>query len=103
MPWYAKLGAAVVVGYAFSPVDLIPDFIPLLGYLDDLVLIPLGLTLVLKLTPPEVLTESRARAQALFQDGHPVSRAAAAVIVGIGLLVAALVLIAAWRGMYGRG
>lgn len=100
-PWYAKLCAVVVVGYVFSPVDLIPDFIPLLGYLDDLVLVPLGVAWVLKMIPPEVLTESRARAKTLFQDGHPVSWAAAVVIVGSGLLVATLALMAAWRMVHG--
>ncbi|MEK9803682.1 MAG: DUF1232 domain-containing protein, partial [Curvibacter sp.] len=62
-PWYAKLLVAVVVAYAFSPLDLIPDFIPVLGLLDDLVLIPLGLLLALRLVPPQVLAECRARAQ----------------------------------------
>lgn len=100
-PWYAKLCAVIVVGYVFSPVDLIPDFIPLLGYLDDLVLVPLGVAWVLKLIPPEVLTESRARAQTQFQDGSPVSRVAAAVIVGLWLLVATLVLLVVWRMVHG--
>ena len=54
-PWYAKLGAALVVGYAFSPIDLIPDFIPVLGYLDDLILLPLGVILVIKMIPDPVL------------------------------------------------
>ena len=62
-PWYARLFAAVVVGYAFSPVDLVPDFVPVLGYLDDLVLVPLGVLLALKLVPPAVWAESQARAR----------------------------------------
>ncbi|KUK90155.1 MAG: hypothetical protein XE04_1567 [Marinimicrobia bacterium 46_43] len=54
-PWYAKIFAAVVVGYAFSPIDLIPDFIPVLGYLDDILLVPLGITLALRMIPEEAL------------------------------------------------
>ncbi len=93
VPWYAKALAAVVVGYAFSPVDLIPDFIPVLGYLDDLVLIPLGVALVLRLIPAEVMAECRARAAAELAEGRPVSRVAAAVIVVIWLAVIALILL----------
>lgn len=61
-PWYAKTLAVVVLAYAFSPVDLIPDFIPVLGYLDDLILIPVGIILVLKLVPEEVVEDSRKKA-----------------------------------------
>ncbi len=61
-PWYARICAAVVAAYAFSPIDLIPDFIPVLGYLDDLILIPLGVALVIKLIPDEVLRQSREKA-----------------------------------------
>ncbi|HOU16040.1 MAG TPA: YkvA family protein [Anaerolineae bacterium] len=89
-PWYARLFAAIVVGYAFSPIDLIPDFIPVLGYLDDLVLVPFGIWLALKLIPPEVMAESRTKAQEALANGKPVSRAAAAVIVAIWLLLAVL-------------
>jgi uncharacterized membrane protein YkvA (DUF1232 family) len=88
VPWYAKLLAACVVAYAFSPIDLIPDFIPVLGYLDDLVLIPLGIALSLKLIPPQVMAECRRRAAAA--EGKPTSRAAAAVIVAIWIGLAAL-------------
>jgi uncharacterized membrane protein YkvA (DUF1232 family) len=61
-PWYAKLVVAGIVAYAFSPIDLIPDFVPVLGYLDDLVLIPAGIALAIKLVPDQVLMECRARA-----------------------------------------
>ena len=57
VPWYPRLFAACIVGYAFSPIDLIPDPIPVLGYLDDLILIPLGITLALKMIPPAVMAE----------------------------------------------
>jgi uncharacterized membrane protein YkvA (DUF1232 family) len=77
---------AIVVGYAFSPIDLIPDFIPVLGYLDDLVLIPLGIWLATKMIPPQVLNESRLLAREKLKDGKPVNWAAAAIIVFIWLL-----------------
>jgi len=95
VPWYAKALALAVAAYALSPIDLIPDFIPVIGYLDDLVLIPLGVLLVVKLIPREVMEEFRARAEAA-QD-RPVSRAAAAVIVGIWLALAGLAVWGALR------
>jgi uncharacterized membrane protein YkvA (DUF1232 family) len=90
-PWYAKLLVAGIVAYALSPIDLIPDFIPVLGYLDDLVLIPLGIFLALKLIPPQVMAECRARAQTAMRNGKPASRAAAAAIIIIWLVAAALI------------
>ena len=90
-PWYAKLLVAGIVAYALSPIDLIPDFIPVLGYVDDLVLIPLGILLALKLIPPQVMAEGRARAQTALRHGKPASRVAAAVIIVIWLTVAAIV------------
>lgn len=89
-PWYARLFAALVVGYAFSPIDLIPDFIPLLGYLDDLVIVPLGVLLALRMIPPAVWAESRERAREAMAEGGPVSRWAAVVVVLIWLLIAAV-------------
>src|SRR6476469_6235923 len=86
VPWYAKLLAALIVAYALSPIDLIPDFIPILGYLDDLILIPLGIARVLRLVPPAVLEECRARARVELAGDRPVSRVAAAVIVVIWIL-----------------
>ena len=68
-PWYAKALALCVVGYALSPIDLIPDFIPVIGYLDDLILVPLGIALVLRLTPGNVLAEARERAQEALVRG----------------------------------
>jgi len=85
-PWLARLLALVVAAYALSPIDLIPDFIPVLGYLDDLLLVPLGLALVLWLTPAPVIEAARQRAAATAQ--RPVSRGAAIVIVLIWLLAA---------------
>ena len=62
-PWYSKVWAALVVAYAFSPIDLIPDFIPVLGYLDDLLIVPLGVFLAIKLIPEDVMATSRKKAQ----------------------------------------
>jgi uncharacterized membrane protein YkvA (DUF1232 family) len=89
-PWYARLFAAIVVGYAFSPIDLIPDPIPVLGYLDDLILVPLGTALAVKMIPSDVLTESREKASALMSAGKPTNRVAAVVVVAIWLLLAVI-------------
>src|SRR3712207_2689743 len=86
VPWYARVVTACVVGYAFSPIDLIPDPIPVLGYLDDLVLIPLGIALAVKLIPPAVLAECRERARDELRRGKPVNWLAAGMIVGIWVL-----------------
>ncbi|MBM4459685.1 MAG: DUF1232 domain-containing protein [Chloroflexi bacterium] len=90
VPWYARAFAACVAAYAFSPIDLIPDPIPVLGYLDDLVLIPLGVSLALRMIPPPVMAECRARAQAELAAGKPVNWVAAAVIIVIWLALAGL-------------
>lgn len=90
VPWYAKVFAALVVGYAFSPIDLIPDFIPVLGYLDDLILVPVGLALALRMIPPEVMEASRARAADVMARGGPRSRAAAFIVLIIWLALAAI-------------
>jgi uncharacterized membrane protein YkvA (DUF1232 family) len=89
VPWYAKALAIVVAGYALSPIDLIPDFIPVLGYLDDVLIVPLGILLVVKLIPPELMAEHR-DAAALVQD-RPVNRTAALIIVTIWISSIALV------------
>jgi uncharacterized membrane protein YkvA (DUF1232 family) len=101
-PWYAKLLVAGIVAYAFSPIDLIPDFVPVLGYLDDLILIPLGITLAIKLIPGSVLTECRARAQETIKNGKPVSRAAGAVIVAVWILLAALCIVWGYNAFTGQ-
>jgi uncharacterized membrane protein YkvA (DUF1232 family) len=90
MPWYAKALAVGIVGYALSPIDLIPDFIPVLGYLDELVLLPLGIMAVRAMIPDEVLAECRERASRL--EGKPRNWIAAAIIVAIwlGLTAAAI-------------
>jgi uncharacterized membrane protein YkvA (DUF1232 family) len=89
-PWYAKLLLAAVVAYALSPIDLIPDFIPLLGYVDDLVLLPLGIALAIRLIPPPVLADCRARAAGATTRLAQASRLARLAVIGFWLLVAAL-------------
>ena len=79
VPWYVKAIAVLIAAYAFSPVDLIPDFIPVIGYLDDVILLPLGIRLAVKLIPPGIMDEHREAAATTIQ--RPVSRGAAAVIV----------------------
>jgi uncharacterized membrane protein YkvA (DUF1232 family) len=93
VPWYARIFAGFVVAYAFSPIDLIPDAIPILGYLDDLILVPLGIILVLKMIPPAVLAECREKAEAAMGEGKPTNWIAAVVIVAIWLLLGILVVI----------
>jgi uncharacterized membrane protein YkvA (DUF1232 family) len=97
LPLVVRIFAACVAGYALSPIDLIPDPIPILGYLDDLVLIPLGIYLALKMIPAPVMAECRVKAAEAMKDGKPVNRAAAAVIVGIWLLLAALAIVLVFR------
>jgi uncharacterized membrane protein YkvA (DUF1232 family) len=97
-PWYVKTLALVVAAYAFSPIDLIPDFIPVLGYLDDLILVPAGIWLVVSLIPPDAMAEYRARASEISQQPH--SKVAAIVVVTIWILTTAL---AGWFWVSRRG
>jgi uncharacterized membrane protein YkvA (DUF1232 family) len=93
VPWYAKALALCVAGYALSPVDLIPDFIPVLGYLDDAVIVPLGIMAVVKLIPPDIMADHRAAAAQVL--AKPVSRTAGIVIV---LIWVASLGLAVWWG-----
>ena len=93
-PWYAKTLALAIAAYALSPIDLIPDFIPVLGYLDDLIIVPLGILLVIKLIPAELMAEFRA--EAVRREGAPSSMIAALVIVTIWISAAALLLWWLW-------
>ena len=90
VPWHARIFVACVVGYAFSPIDLIPDFIPVLGYVDDLILVPFGIALAIRMIPATVMAECREKAQEIMQQGKPINRIAAVVIVAIWLFLAAL-------------
>ncbi|OCA85318.1 YkvA family protein [Pseudobacillus wudalianchiensis] len=89
-PWYAKAVAICVVAYAFSPIDLIPDFIPILGYLDDLILVPMGIALALKLIPAEVIEANRAAAEEMKKNQKPKNW-----FVGI-LFILVWILLAVW-------
>jgi uncharacterized membrane protein YkvA (DUF1232 family) len=88
VPWYARAFAAVVVAYAFSPIDLIPDPIPVLGYLDDLVIIPLGIALAIKMIPSQILAGCREEARGT--KDRPIGRVAAVVVVAVWITLAAL-------------
>lgn len=87
VPWYARALAAIVVAYALSPIDLIPDVIPIIGYLDDLILVPLGIILVVRMIPPVVLQECREQAQTATSQSIPKSWMAAVVIIAIWILL----------------
>lgn len=89
-PWWGKLLAGAVVAYALSPIDLIPDFIPVLGYLDDILLVPLGVVLVRRFIPADVLNDCRQRATKALVDGSPIGRVGAAVIVSLWFLTLGL-------------
>jgi uncharacterized membrane protein YkvA (DUF1232 family) len=93
-PWYAKAFALVIAAYALSPIDLIPDFIPVLGYLDELILLPLAIWLAVRMVPAEVMAEHRATA--LATQECPVSRGAAAAIVVLWLAAAAMLIRWLW-------
>lgn len=91
VPWYTKLFILLVVGYAFSPIDLIPDFVPIFGYFDDLVLIPLGVTLVIKMIPPNVINDARVKAQEL--KAKPKKWVTAGVIIVLWFFILIMVVI----------
>jgi uncharacterized membrane protein YkvA (DUF1232 family) len=114
VPWYTKAIAICVVGYALSPLDLIPDFIPIVGYLDDLILVPLGIALVLRLTPPDVLADCRQRAQDMMDRGIaarslPARIATIAIVIAwlLGLALAVILILRAFHtdsgGVVGDG
>ncbi len=88
VPWYAKALAVAVAAYALSPIDLIPDFVPLLGYVDDLIIVPAGIALVIRLIPPEIM--ARHRAMAIAVQDRPVSGAAGVTIVTIWIVAVGL-------------
>ena len=94
VPWYAKALALGVAAYAFSPIDLIPDFIPVVGLLDDLIIVPLGIAMVVGMIPDAVMAEHRATAA---RAARPVSRAGAAAVIAIWVMAAAAAACWAWR------
>jgi uncharacterized membrane protein YkvA (DUF1232 family) len=100
-PWYAKVFAGCVVAYAFSPLDLVPDFIPIVGYLDDLILVPVGIAIALRMIPPLVLEESRGKARGVMARS-PVWRWGPALVViaiWVSMLALAAVVVARAVGL----
>jgi uncharacterized membrane protein YkvA (DUF1232 family) len=97
--WYARVFAVCVVAYAFSPIDLIPDFIPVLGYVDDLILVPIGIWLAIRMIPAEVMAQSRARAQHALRADRPTNWAVGAAIIAVWLLIVAVVTAAVVRAV----
>lgn len=95
VPWYAKAAAACVAAYALSPIDLIPDFVPVLGYLDDVILVPLGIAIAVRMIPATILAEHRA--SAALADGRPTSTIGAVAIVAIWLAAGAMSIWMVWR------
>jgi uncharacterized membrane protein YkvA (DUF1232 family) len=96
-PWYAKVFAALIVGYVFSPIDPIPDFIPGVGLLDEMVVVPIGILIAAKMIPPDVFAECREKAREVEEGEKPVSRVAAVVVIAIWLLCVALAVYLALR------
>ena len=94
-PWYARVVVGLVVAYALSPIDLIPDFIPVLGYVDDLVLVPLGILLAVKLIPRDVLDQARSEAARALE--RPRSRAGPLVVAAVWLMAAVIIGSALYR------
>ena len=101
VPWYARLFVICVVAYAFSPIDLIPDPIPVLGYLDDFILIPLGIILARKMIPQDVLAECREKAQTAMREDRPTNWVAGGVIIAIWVLLAVLAISLTARAISG--
>jgi uncharacterized membrane protein YkvA (DUF1232 family) len=96
-PWYAKVFAALIVGYVFSPIDPIPDFIPGVGLLDEMVVVPVGVLIAAKMIPREVMDECQEKAREVAEGEKPVSRVAAVVIGAVWLLCVALAVFLALR------
>ena len=96
-PWYAKVFAALVVGYVFSPIDPIPDWIPGVGLLDEMVVVPIGVLITAKMIPGQVMEECQEKAREVAEGEKPVSRVAAVVIVAVWLLCVALAVFLAVR------
>jgi uncharacterized membrane protein YkvA (DUF1232 family) len=91
VPWYAKALVAMTVSYALNPLDLIPDFIPVLGYLDDIVLIPLAITLAIRMIPPEVMAESRMKAKIALSRGSVITWPATLMIALLWMVLPAVI------------
>jgi uncharacterized membrane protein YkvA (DUF1232 family) len=93
VPWYAKLIIILVVGYALSPIDLIPDFIPVLGYLDDLIIVPIGVGFAIRLIPENIMKECREQSENIFKTGKPKNWIAGGIIIIIWIVIVTCILI----------
>lgn len=100
VPWYAKVAAIAVAAYALSPIDLIPDFIPVIGYLDDLLIVPAGILLAVKLVPPDLMTEFRAAAES-SPGASALGKRGAAFIVFLWIVGATVGAIWLWSWVRG--
>lgn len=94
--WYAKAAAIAAVGYALSPIDLIPDFIPVIGYLDDLIILPALVWLAVKLIPPEIMAQCRQEAEGMWKNGKPKKWKYAVPVIIIWLLIIAFIIKTIW-------
>lgn len=99
VPWHAKAFTACVVAYAFSPIDIIPDFIPILGYLDDVILVPIGIMIALKMIPKNVLTDCEVKAEEMMKNGKPKNWIVGSLIVMIWVLIIIWAIIYIYRLM----
>ena len=93
VPWYAKLVILLVVGYALSPLDLIPDFIPIFGLIDDMILLPLGIAFAIKLVPSDIMNECREQSENIFKEGKPKNWIAGSIIIFIWVVFLTYILI----------
>jgi uncharacterized membrane protein YkvA (DUF1232 family) len=96
-PWYGKVFAALIVGYVFSPIEPIPDFIPVVGLLDEMVVVPIGVLIAAKMIPPDAMQECQEKAREVAEGEKPVSRVAAVVVVAVWLLCVTLAVSLALR------
>jgi uncharacterized membrane protein YkvA (DUF1232 family) len=87
IPWYVKLFTACIVAYAFSPIDLIPDFIPILGYLDDVIILPLGIMFALKMIPKDVISDCEVKANEMMKNGKPKNWVVGSLIIFIWSII----------------
>lgn len=92
VPWYAKVFMSLVLAYTFSPIDLVPDFIPVLGYLDDLILVPLGIALAIKMIPAQAMIDARQQVDDSLQQGEPIIRGGAVIVIAVWLITLAVVI-----------
>ncbi|MED4456384.1 YkvA family protein [Metabacillus fastidiosus] len=97
VPWYTKLFTVCVVAYAFSPIDLIPDFIPIIGYLDDVIIVPLGIMFALKMIPNEVILECEVKAEEIMKNGKPKNWMVGSLIILIWSIITFWIIIKVYQ------